>query len=85
MGLDMNDIPNAVLAVAAVIGAWIAIQQMVIARQKLNLDLFDRRYKLTSKHDASFKLPRSRDNQLRRKGRRSLPRSMRRGFYLTET
>jgi hypothetical protein len=32
------------LAVIAVCAAWIAAQQMLIARQKLNHDLFDRRF-----------------------------------------
>jgi hypothetical protein len=30
----------------AVVGAWVAVQQMLIARYKLNHDLFDRRFKI---------------------------------------
>jgi hypothetical protein len=36
--------PQLLLAVIALCAAWVAVQQMLIARQKLNHDLFDRRF-----------------------------------------
>jgi hypothetical protein len=36
--------PQLLLAIIAVVGCFIAAQQMLIARQKLNHDLFDRRF-----------------------------------------
>ncbi len=35
---------SALLALIAIIGAWIALQQMLIARARLNHDLFERRF-----------------------------------------
>jgi hypothetical protein len=40
----MTVLISLLLAVIALIGAWIALQQMLIARAKLNIDLFDRRF-----------------------------------------
>ena len=40
----MAILTSVLLAVIALIGAWIALQQMLIARAKLNIDLFDRRF-----------------------------------------
>jgi hypothetical protein len=40
----MSWFPQTLLAIVAVCAAWIAFQQMAIARQKLNHDLFDRRF-----------------------------------------
>lgn len=40
----MTWLPPLLLAVIAACAAWIAAQQMIIARQKLNHDLFDRRF-----------------------------------------
>jgi hypothetical protein len=40
----MSWFPQFLLAVIGACGVWIAFQQMAIARQKLNHDLFDRRY-----------------------------------------
>jgi hypothetical protein len=40
----MTVLPSILLALIAMIGAWIALQQMLIARAKLNIDLFDRRF-----------------------------------------
>jgi hypothetical protein len=39
---------SALLALIALIGAWIALQQMLIARARLNFDLFDRRFAVYS-------------------------------------
>ena len=36
--------PSLLLAVIAACAAWVALQQMIIARKKLNHDLFDRRF-----------------------------------------
>lgn len=41
---DMTVLISGLLALIAMIGAWIALQQMLIARAKLNIDLFDRRF-----------------------------------------
>jgi hypothetical protein len=52
-GIGMTALPSILLAIIALIGAWIALQQMLIARAKLNIDLFDRRfavYVATRKH-----------------------------------
>jgi hypothetical protein len=43
-GISMTILPSILLALIALIGAWIALQQMLIARAKLNIDLFDRRF-----------------------------------------
>ncbi len=40
----MTVLISGLLALIAMIGAWIALQQMLIARAKLNIDLFDRRF-----------------------------------------
>lgn len=40
----MTWLPPFLLAIAAACAAWIAFQQWVVARQKLNHDLFDRRF-----------------------------------------
>jgi hypothetical protein len=40
----MAILTSVLLALIALIGAWIALQQMLIARAKLNIDLFDRRF-----------------------------------------
>jgi hypothetical protein len=42
----MGWLPQVALAIIALCGCWIATQQMLIARQKLNHDLFDRRFKV---------------------------------------
>src|ERR1700676_1042630 len=39
-GLGMAILTSGLLALIALIGAWIALQQMLIARAKLNIDLF---------------------------------------------
>lgn len=44
VGIGMTVLPSILLAIIALIGAWIALQQMLIARAKLNIDLFDRRF-----------------------------------------
>lgn len=36
--------PNPLLAVITACAVWVALQQMIIARKKLNHDLFDRRF-----------------------------------------
>jgi hypothetical protein len=41
---DMTIAISGLLALIALIGAWIALQQMLIARARLNFDLFDRRF-----------------------------------------
>jgi hypothetical protein len=40
----MTALSSILLAFIALVGAWIAFQQMMIARARLNHDLFDRRY-----------------------------------------
>ena len=40
----MSWFPQTLLAFIAACAAWIAFQQMAIARQKLNHDLFERRF-----------------------------------------
>ncbi len=40
----MTWFPQLLLTIIAACGVWIAAQQMLIARQKLNHDLFDRRF-----------------------------------------
>lgn len=42
----MTIVNSILLLLIAIIGAWIALQQMLIARAKLNHDLFDRRFKV---------------------------------------
>lgn len=40
----MSWLPGVLVAIVALCAAWVALQQMAIARKKLNLDLFDRRF-----------------------------------------
>ena len=40
----MSWLPSVLIAIVAGCAAWVAFQQMVIARKKLNHDLFDRRF-----------------------------------------
>lgn len=40
----MSIVISILLALIALIGAWVALQQMLIARTRLNHDLFDRRF-----------------------------------------
>lgn len=42
----MTIVNSILLLLIAIIGAWVALQQMLIARAKLNHDLFDRRFKV---------------------------------------
>jgi hypothetical protein len=44
----MTIVTSALLALVALIGACVALQQMLIARTKLNSDLFDRRFAVYS-------------------------------------
>jgi hypothetical protein len=44
----MTTVISVLLAIITVIGAWIAFQQMLIARTKLNHDLFERRFAVYS-------------------------------------
>ena len=50
----MNWFLSALVALVAMCAAWVAFQQMVIARRKLNLDLFDRRFTIYLATEAFF-------------------------------